>query len=74
MLVINSTPFLLCLNPPCFRLSPDRLTKKMSVPGLGVGAPEVNRYDDGVDGGDDEGDDDVGEGGGGDVFSFTQIE
>ena len=46
----------------------------MSVPGLGVGAPEVERYDDGVDGGDDEGDDDVGEGGGGDIFSFTQIE
>ena len=36
----------------------------MSVPGLGVGAPEVKSYDDGVDGGDDDGDDNVGDRGG----------
>ena len=47
-----------------FRLSPDRLVETMSVPGLGVGAPEVKSYDDGVDGGDDDGDDNVGDRGG----------
>ena len=29
------------------RLSPDRPDKTMTVPGLGVGAPEVKNYDDG---------------------------
>ena len=32
----------------------------MSVPGLGVGAPEVERYDDGVSGSDVGGDGDGG--------------
>ena len=48
------------LNFLLLRLSPDRPDKTMTVPGLGVGAPEVKNYDDGdddVDDGDDDGDD-----------------
>ena len=41
-----------CRNPFCLyflllRLSPDRPDKTMTVPGLGVGAPEVENFDDG---------------------------